>query len=246
MKFKAHYIKGKPVSGFPIFVFIISFLWTNSGYSQETEIGFGIGGFRYSGEIVRGIGLNAINPAGTVFFRNNLSEAVSFRVSLTGGKLAASDSQTTIDPFADQRGASFSIFLLEASAGFEYHFLKWRQEHTLIRWTPYLFGGLAIFGISREGDKPAEYSNIQPSIPFGFGFKYVLNPKWYIGVEFGARKTFFDYLDNLSDGDVVVKNYQTGNRFDNDAYYHVGFSLTYSFYVIPCPTSPYKRNYRNR
>ncbi|MEM7109218.1 MAG: DUF6089 family protein [Bacteroidota bacterium] len=246
MSDKKRDFKGKPFYSFPVFVFTFLFFNSSFLFGQETEIGFGVGGFRYSGELVRGIGLNSINPAGTVFFRNNISEAVSFRVSLTGGRLAGSDSQTTIDPFADQRGASFSIFLLEASAGFEYHFLKWRQEHTLIRWTPYFFGGLAIFGISGEADKPAEYSNIQPSIPFGFGIKYILNPKWYLGVEFGARKTFFDYLDNLSDGDVVVKNFQTGNRFDNDAYYHLGLSLTYSFYTIPCPNSPYKRNYRNR
>ena len=239
------FFKGKLLIGFPLFV-LASLLFSKRIHAQETEIGFGVGGFRYSGEFVRGIGLGSINPAGTVFFRNNLSNAVSFRVSLTGGRLAGSDSQTTIDPFAEERDASFSIFLFEASAGFEYHFLKWRQEHTLVRWTPYLFAGLGIFGISGEGDKPEEYSNIQPSIPFGFGFKYVLNPKWYLGLEFGARKTFFDYLDNLSNGDGVIKNYQTGNRFDNDAYYYVGLSLTYSFYVIPCPTSPYKRNYRSR
>ncbi|MEQ9166212.1 MAG: DUF6089 family protein, partial [Fulvivirga sp.] len=110
--------------------------------------------------------------------------------------------------------------------------------------TPYLFGGLAIFGVSGMGDKPEEYSNIQPSIPFGLGFKYVLNPKWYMGLEFGARKTFFDYLDNVGPGDIVVKDYQYGNRFDNDHYFFIGLSMTYSFYTIPCPTSPYKKNYR--
>ncbi len=246
MFFNMRIFWGRPFTGFPIFIFVFLFINSFSSFAQETEIGFGVGGLKYSGDLSRGISLKSINPAGTVFFRNNISDAVSFRIGLTGGRLAASDDRTPIDPFAENRDASFSIFLFEASTVFEYHFLKWRQEHTLIRWTPYLFGGIAIFGISGEGDKTAEYSNIQPAIPFGLGVKYILNPKWYLGAEFGARKTFFDYLDNLSDGDGTVKNFQSGNPFDNDAYYYLGISLTYSFYTIPCPTSPYKRNYRSR
>ena len=237
--------KGKSWTGFPIFVFLLV-LSPFQSFSQQTEIGFGLGGFKYSGDLSRGINLRSIEPGGTVFFRNNISEAASFRVGLTAGGLSGSDAITPIDPAAEVRDASFDIFLFEVSTVFEYHFLKWRQEHTQVRWTPYLFGGLAIFGISGEDEKPAEYSNIQPSIPFGLGFKYVLNPKWYLGLEFGARKTFFDYLDNLSDGDAVIKNFDDGNHFDNDVYYYFGLSLTYSFYTIPCPTSPYKRNYRNR
>ena len=231
--------------GFSLFIFFF-ILSSSQSFSQETEIGFGLGGFKYSGDLSRGVNLRSIEPAGTVFFRNNISEPVSFRIGLTAGGLSGSDAETPIDPAAEARDASFDIFLFEVSTVFEYHFLKWRQEHTLVRWTPYLFGGMAIFGISGEDEKPSEYSNIQPSIPFGFGFKYVLNPKWYLGAEFGARKTFFDYLDNLSDGDPVIKNFDDGNRFDNDLYYYFGLSLTYSFYTIPCPTSPYKRNYRNR
>ncbi|MEQ8926799.1 MAG: DUF6089 family protein [Fulvivirga sp.] len=218
----------------------ISFL----GYAQETEIGFGLGGYKYFGDMSRGISFNGINPAGNAFFRSNLTDELSFRLGLTAGKLAASDSRTPIDPFTDLRDASFDIFLFEVSTVFEYHFLNWRQENSIIRWTPYLFAGIGIFGISGMDDKPVEYSNIQPVIPFGAGIKYILNPKWYIGVEIGFRKTFFDYLDNLGPGDGVIKNYDYSNRFDNDHYAFLGVSLTYSFYNIPCPTSPYKKNYR--
>jgi hypothetical protein len=70
--------------------------------------------------------------------------------------------------------------------------------------------------------------------------KYVLNPKWYVSLEFGMRKTFFDYLDNLSSIDTRKKSYNYGNAFDKDAYYFLGVTLTRTFYTIPCPTSPYK------
>ncbi|MDX1628721.1 MAG: DUF6089 family protein [Fulvivirga sp.] len=219
---------------------------TSPSMGQELEIGMGIGGLKYTGDLARGISIKGITPAGTAFFRTNISKAVSFRISATAGQLVGSDEKTTIDPFAARRGESFDIFLFEASTVFEYHFLKWRDESTLTRWTPYFFGGLAIFGVSGIEDKAAEYSNVQPSLPFGFGFKYILNPKWYLSFEYGARKTFFDYLDNVSGGDGIVKNYQYGNQNDNDMYHFIGLSITYSFYTIPCPVSPYKKNYRSR
>lgn len=219
-------------------------LFSISANCQETEVGFGIGGLKYFGDLSRGINFKSFKPAATAYFRTNLNDEVSFRLGLSGGKLGASDASTPIDIFASNRNASFDIFLFEVSTVFEYHFLNWRQENSIIRWTPYLFGGIGIVGISGMEDKPAEYSNIQPMIPFGAGIKYVLNPKWYVGLELGFRKTFFDYLDNLSDGDGVIKNYDYGNRFDNDHYLFLGLSLTYSFYTIPCPTSPYKKNYR--
>lgn len=236
---------GKLLTGFPIFISIVLFN-ASALFGQETEIGFGVGGFQYSGDLSRGITLRSIRPAATAFFRTNISEPVSFRLGLTAGKLGAADERTPIDPAAVVRDASFNIFLFEASTVFEYHFLKWREPNGVLRWTPYFFGGLAIFGISGEDTKPQEYSNIQPSIPFGLGFKYILNPKMYIGLEFGARKTFFDFLDNVGEGDGTNKNFDYGNRFDNDLYYYTGLSLTYSFYTIPCPTSPYKRNYRRQ
>lgn len=97
-----------------------------------------------------------------------------------------------------------------------------------------------MFGISGAQNKISEYSNVQGVIPFGVGFKYVLNPKWYMAIEIGARKTTFDYLDNVSDGDLTNKNYQSGNPLDNDTYYFLGITLTRTFYTIPCPTNPYK------
>ena len=122
----------------------------------------------------------------------------------------------------------------------EYHFLNWRETKRFVRFTPYLFAGLGLFGISGDVQKTEEYSNVQASIPFGAGVKYIYNPKWYISLEFGIRKTFFDYLDNISAGDPRDKNYQYGNPNDNDNYYFLGITLTRTFYNIPCPTNPYK------
>mgnify|MGYP002783605528 FL=1 len=207
---------------------------------QRAEVGGGLGVFNYTGDLARSYNLRFSKPAATVFYKSNISNVVSFRSTLTAGKVGASDTADPLDAFAAQRAASFDVFLMEVGAGFEYHFLNWRDDVRRLRFTPYLFAGAALFGISGVPNKTAEYSNVQLAIPFGGGMKYVLNPRYYLSFEFGIRKTFFDYLDNVSDGDVTIKNYQYGNRFDYDNYFYTGFSLTYTFYEIPCPTSPYR------
>jgi hypothetical protein len=220
--------------------FLIAAMLVSGGLlAQRSEIGFGIGTFNYTGDLARTYNFLNSKPAGTVFYRSNVSKVVSFRAALTAGKVGASDKRP-IDVFAQQRNASFNVFLMEASMVMEYHFLNWRDTKHILRYSPYLFGGLGLFGLSGNGNKTAEYSNVQGAIPFGVGIKYIVNPKWYVALEFGARKTFFDYLDNISVGNQSRKNYQYGNPFDNDAYYFLGISVTRTFYDIPCPTNPYK------
>jgi hypothetical protein len=43
------------------------------------------------------------------------------------------------------------------------------------------------------------YNLAQFSIPFGFGYKAAINEQWAIAGEFGFRKTFTDYLDDVSE-----------------------------------------------
>jgi len=207
--------------------------------AQNAEIGFGLGTFNYTGDLARNYNFLNSKPAGTVFYRSNISRVISFRTALTAGKIGASDSRP-IDAFSTARAASFNLFLYEISLATEYHFLDWRSEKRPLRGTPYVVTGLGLFGIAGTPSKTAEYSNIQPSLQLGLGVKYVLNPLWYLGLEFGMRKTFFDYLDNVSEGNPARKNYRYGNPNDLDNYYFLGFTLTRTFYSIPCPGNPYK------
>lgn len=207
-------------------------------WAQRSEVGFGLGTFNYTGDLVRTYDFSFSRPAATVFYRSNLSKVVSFRAGFTAGFLGASD-RKPIDAFAKERDASFDLFLFEVSTVMEYHFLNWRDEKFLYRFSPYMFAGLGLFGISGNDNKPAEYSNVQAAVPMGVGVKYILNPKWYLALEFGLRKTFFDYLDNVSDEDTGIKNYQYANPFDKDNYFFLGITLTRTFYDIPCPSSPY-------
>ena len=84
----------------------------NSASAQYSEIGFSLGGFHYSGDLVREFRPATIRPGGSVFYRLNVSEPLSIKVSLTGGLLAGDD-DPPYDAFAAERNAAFEVFLLE-------------------------------------------------------------------------------------------------------------------------------------
>ncbi len=52
--------------------------------------------------------------------------------------------------------------------------------------------------IANQEDYPNRYRRIQVAIPFGVGFTYRLDRRWDLGGEIGIRKTFTDYLDDVS------------------------------------------------
>jgi len=207
-------------------------------YAQNSEIGFGLGTLTYTGDLAQHYSFRNSQPAVTAFYRSNISKVVSFRTGVVGGGLKATDKNSD-DAYNRRRNKSFDIFVFEASSVMEYHFLNWRDERRLLRFTPYLYGGLGLFGMSGRSNKSAEYSDIQLAIPFGAGVKYVINPLWYLSVEFGMRKTFTDYIDDTSAGRQNVKDFQSGFTYDNDRYFFLGVTLTRTFYEIPCPKNPY-------
>jgi hypothetical protein len=51
---------------------------------------------------------------------------------------------------------------------------------------------------SSTGGYPSPYHKVQIAIPAGIGFRYKLDRMWDLGFEIGWRKTFFDYIDDVS------------------------------------------------
>ncbi len=45
---------------------------------------------------------------------------------------------------------------------------------------------------------PKPYSNYAICIPMGIGYHYYIDRKWSVGLEFNFRKTFTDYIDDVS------------------------------------------------
>lgn len=207
---------------------------SNLTFAQFSEFGIGVGGFNYAGDLLRGYHIDNVKPGILGYYKMNFDNIFSVRTSITGGLISGSD-ETPIDPFAANRKGSFQSTLVEAAGILEYNFLDYKSEHVQIRWSPYMFLGISGFTFFGGNQNLNGSSTIQLAIPFGGGFKYAINPNINLNLEIGIRKLFFDYLDGYSDGDITNKNYQYGNKYDNDWFNFVGLSISYIFWKIPCP-----------
>jgi hypothetical protein len=121
------------------------------------------------------------------------------------------------NPANQLRNLSFATNIIELHAGAEYHFLGMTDRV----FSPYVFGALAGFHynpytydqagnkvllkpLSTEGQGLAGYPDRQPyslvqfTVPLGVGVRMVLTDRIDVGAEFGYRKTFGDYMDDVS------------------------------------------------
>lgn len=227
--------------------------------AQQYEVGFGLGGATYTGDIIRHIDPSQIGIQGTLFGRRNFDNAWSLRAGLSIARLNGADSIRPIDPMALARDAFFSGTVFEAAAVMEFHFLDYLSYQSRTRYSPYGFFGLGYTVFSGEGQSfrgdlsGGDYTASTPVIPFGLGVKYKLKDRLLLSMEMGFRATFIDYIDKVEDrGDYARKFVESnptwgedetylnpqyfnfGNRYDKDWYYFLGISLSYSFHQIKC------------
>ncbi len=222
----------RPAIRWPIIsAFLLSF--TLQAHAQFIEYGGGIGMLNYAGDLARGYQITKQSPALQGVYRLNLSKIVSIKFGLIYGKVTGDD-ESPVDAFADTRNASFSRRIFEGSMTVEYHFLDYKNEKSLIKWSPYFFGGVGFVKIL-DIDNTEDLKNYQPVMPFGFGVKHLIGKQFSVSLEVGARKMFTDDFDGISDGELFNKNYQYGNPNDRDWYHYTGLTLTYMLYKIPCP-----------
>lgn len=208
--------------------------------AQFLEFGGGIGASHYTGDLTPYPQVGNTRPGATGMLRLNLSNIVSFKTALTYLQVQGDDDHPQ-DVLGEQRNFEFRHHIWELSSVFEYHFLDYRSDKSRNKWAPYIFLGIGFANIQGVGDTYEDFSKVQFVLPMGAGVKYELTKRLTLGAEAGARKTFTDYLDGISDGDTRIKNYQYGNPNDQDWYFYTGVNLTYVLYKIPCPF-PYVPN----
>lgn len=210
--------------------------------AQFLEFGGSVGIVSYSGDLRRGYNLSDASLGFTPVARFNFSEIVSLKLGLLVGTVAGSEAP--IDALALQRNKSFESTIMELSGTMEYHFLDFKTENSRVEYSPYIFLGFGVLNFP-ETPSESEISTLQPVIPMGGGFKYLIKKKYCLGIELGARKTFFDYVDGVSGGDPLIskenQSYQFGNPNDDDWYFFTGISFTVILHNIPCPY-PYTPN----
>jgi hypothetical protein len=200
-----------------------------------------------------------------------ISEQLYFRGNVTFGKINGDDKKTGKNA---GRNLSFSSPVTDIHLGMEYELLN-PYERSLV---PFIFTGISVFhfnpstvdyiggvvklqplGTEGQGfyQGRTKYNLTQIAIPFGGGVKYSVSEDVKLSFEIGFRKTFTDYLDDVSTtyadkalllgnngqkavdlsyrGDEVsggsktypTANSQRGNPDSKDWYYYTGVGVSF-------------------
>ncbi|MBL4623742.1 MAG: hypothetical protein JKY42_01155 [Flavobacteriales bacterium] len=207
--------------------------------TRSTEIGLFGGVSYYNGDLNPA---SQFNPALThwalgIIIRRNLSSRWSLRLNGMYGTVKGDD---LISSSLSQqaRGVSFQSKIYELSGQAEFNFFPYCVANDIIYFSPYLFVGLGAFRfnptastdgggqeLSNLKTEGISYSKISPVLPFGVGIKAKLSNRFLFGIEWGQRKTWTDYIDDVS-ASYESSGRQRGNSKINDYYSFAGVTLT--------------------
>jgi hypothetical protein len=204
-------------------IFIITFATSFGAIAQQfrpnTEIGVLIGTSYYLGDL-NTTHFNQPSFASGLIIRKNIDRRFAYKAEVMYLNVK-SDERNSGDTIARDRGLHFKSPIYELSGQVEFNFLPFQPENPLYTWTPYVYTGISIFHFNPKAENQfgefvdlqelgtegqgttlfpdrKKYSLIQYAIAMGGGFKIAVNPSFNIILEYGVRKTFTDYLDDVS------------------------------------------------
>jgi hypothetical protein len=196
---------------------------TITSQAQRVKLFGGLGGSAYYGDLIQGTPLLKQVSAGvTLGGSYDLMDKLRVRVSLSGLTIKADDKDNSNINFQN-RNLNFKSFIWDFNVAAEYDFLNNVEEYSF---TPYIFFGPGLFGfnpttIDRFGNKQnlrewgtegqglAAYPDRKPyaltqlNLGFGAGIRFDVTDQLQIGTELFIRKTFTDYLDDVSQDSYV-------------------------------------------
>ena len=244
------------------------------GATQNFHFGVRLGGANYQGDLkANSISFSGMKLFGSIGARYDLSEHFSARSYFSFTSLQADDKKGT--ETMQQRNLNFKTKLWDWELTGQYSLFSLNYKW----WTPYIFAGVGIFHfkpytedaagnnvflqpLSTEGQGFADgrdpYKLTQFCLPLGFGVDYSLNEDMRVGLELGYRKTFTDYIDDVSTtyvdqtalmnarGQVAVDlawrgdetnggpyppaGAERGNDKYKDGYYYIGLTYTLRYF----------------
>ena len=188
--------------------------------SQSTEIGLFLGTATYKGEISKSLfNPHFIKPAIGILYRRNFNNHWAYRLGLTYGSMIADDAVAN-DEYQNRRNLSFRSRTWDGHFLFEFNFLPYQIGNPDSRFTPFVFGGIAVYYFNPQAELNGDWYNLQPlgtegqgtskypdrdkynriqvALPFGGGFKFKLSKRFGMTVEAGVRKLYTDYFDDVS------------------------------------------------
>ncbi|MBO7488935.1 MAG: hypothetical protein J6T88_01525 [Bacteroidales bacterium] len=187
----------------------------------KNEIGFTVGGMNYIGDLNNQSMLGKVNLACGGLYRLNFDERWSLRIDVDYGHVEGGNPD-----YIARRNLSFRSYILEGSMRAEFNFFPFSMRDDHFIWTPYIFGGIGFFAFNpkayftdplsgesgwyalqplcTEGQGTAlapertPYTLKQLTMPFGIGVKYHPSKSLTLSAEYGFRKTWTDYIDDVS------------------------------------------------
>jgi len=206
-------------------LFSIALIIATNGNAQNLHLNLSAGVSNYNGDLQdKGFTFSQSNFAGGIGASYDLSNHLSLRTGIVFASLSANDKYGR----NAMRNLNFASRLTEVNAGVDYYITP-LGSHSL---TPYIFAGIALYHfnpytrdtsgtkyylktLSTEGEGfisgKNNYNLTQIAIPFGAGVKLSLSDNVAVGIEFGYRKLFTDYIDDVS-GNFVDQATLIANR----------------------------------
>lgn len=191
-------------------------------FSQHSELGITLGVSAYQGDLSPSnsrLNPGQINPMVGIFGKYNFNRFIVARAGFNYAILSADDSKSTIEA-SKVRNLSFRSNIFEGNLMLEINILGYEPYNLEKPWSPYVFGGIALFHYNPKAKYDGEWVDLQPlgtegqglpdypdrqpynlnsfAIPMGGGIKFALSDTWNLAVEGGIRMTFTDYIDDVS------------------------------------------------
>ena len=211
-----------------IFLFISSYTNGQSGqYKENTEVGSFGGVSYYLGDLNNSHFNNSIPNFGLIV-RKNIDRRISYKGTFMLVNIAADDRNSTDEfasqrglHFSNNMFEENGSSIYELSGQLEFNFLPYELGNPLYKWTPFIYSGLSLFNFNPKAEnKNGEWISLQPlgtegqgttkfpdrkkysliqfAIPIGGGVKFAVSEYFNVILEYGIRKTFTDYLDDVS------------------------------------------------
>lgn len=207
-----------------IVLVLVSF-WVSSANAQNNlarkprELGLNVGYSTYLGDLQpKNYTHSQPGIASGINFRQYFTDRISAKIFVNFARLKASDEKSGDASLYHTRNLSFRSDIKELGIQGEVSLFRFSKKNsttdskkTYQNLTPYLFGGFNIFYFSPKAyykgqwvalqplsTEGVSYSKVSMALPFGLGVKYQITSKWMLGIELGSRKTFTDYIDDVS------------------------------------------------
>lgn len=181
----------------------------------QFHLGVFAGGANYIGDL-NDKPFKKMKPTIGLSLNYEVSDRFMIRTGLNLAKVEGGDPYSGSTFLKQNRNLSFSSRITEFNLMGELTTFNLYN----IRWSPYFFGGIAVYHfnpyvkdsfnkiflqpLSTEGQGLSIYPQRKPynltqfAIPFGGGIKYNINENIRLGLELGFRRLFTDYLDDVS------------------------------------------------